>query len=41
MRHDLFEFNGEMSRSEVTWRVVLLLALIGVLLMDLFLWRPL
>jgi hypothetical protein len=40
MKHDLFEFNGEMSRSEVAWRVAFLLALIGILLMDLLVWRP-
>lgn len=40
MRHDIFEFNGQMSRSEVTWRVVFLLTLIAVLLLDIFYWRP-
>lgn len=41
MRHDIFEFNGQMSRSEMAWRVVFLLALVGITLMDLLVWRPL
>ena len=40
MRYDMFEFNGQMSRSEVAWRIALLLVLIGIVLMDLLVWRP-
>lgn len=40
MRYDIFEFNGQMSRFEAAWRIALLVALIGVLLMDLLVWRP-
>lgn len=40
MRYDIFEFSGEMTRSDRAWRVAFLLALIAVLLMDLFVWRP-
>jgi hypothetical protein len=40
MRHDIFEFTGEMTVGQRAWRVVFLLALIAVLLMDLFVWRP-
>ena len=37
MRYDIFEFNGQMSRADKAWRIAFLLALIGILLMDLLL----
>lgn len=41
MRHDIFEFNAlKMNWAQRAWRVAFLLACIGVLLMDLFVWRP-
>ena len=41
MKHDLFEFNPTtMSRADIVWRVVFLLALVAVLAYDLFVGRP-
>lgn len=40
MKHDLFDFNPNMTTGERAWRIALLLALIAVLLLDLLLWRP-
>lgn len=41
MKHDIFEFTTEgMTRGQRAWRVAFLLAAIGVLLMDLLVWRP-
>jgi len=41
MRHDIFEFNAtEMTWYDRAWRIALLTFVIGVLLMDLFVWRP-
>jgi hypothetical protein len=40
MKHDIFDFHHDMTRSDMVWRAVLLAAMIGVLLMDLFFWRP-
>lgn len=41
MRHDIFEFNAlGMTWAQRAWRVAFLLACIGVLLMDLLVWRP-
>ena len=40
MRHDIFEFNGEMTVADRIWRVLFLVLLIVVLLLDLFVWRP-
>jgi hypothetical protein len=41
MKHDLFEFTAEgMTPAQRAWRIALLLAVIGVLLMDLLVWRP-
>ena len=41
MKHDIFEFNmATMSRADIAWRVVFLLALIAVLAYDLFVGRP-
>lgn len=40
MRTDMLEFNPHLSIEDRLWRVLFLLALIGVLLMDLFVWRP-
>lgn len=42
MKHDIFELNPvAMTRSDRTWRALLLIGLIAVLCMDLFVWRPL
>lgn len=41
MKHDIFEFTAEgMTRAQRAWRVAFLLTVIGVLLMDLLVWRP-
>lgn len=41
MRHDIFEFNmADMTWYDRAWRVLFLLAIIGVVLMDLLYWRP-
>jgi hypothetical protein len=40
MRYDIFELHGDMTPGQRAWRVVFLLALIAVLLLDLFVWRP-
>ena len=41
MKHDIFEFNmHEMTRGQRAWRVLFLLSIIGVVLMDLLVWRP-
>ena len=41
MKHDIFEFNmTTMTRADIVWRVVFLLALIAVLAYDLFVGRP-
>jgi hypothetical protein len=41
MKHDLFEFNMNRMRIEdIAWRVAFLVALIAVLALDLFYWRP-
>lgn len=41
MKHDLFEFNAAgMTWQARAWRILLLLATIGVTLLDLFVWRP-
>ena len=40
MRYDLFEFNGSMTRVQILWRVVVLIALIAVLAYDLLIGRP-
>jgi hypothetical protein len=39
MKHDPFEFYG-LTRAERWWRIVLLSALVIVLCLDLFYWRP-
>jgi hypothetical protein len=39
MKNDLFEFHG-LTRAERWWRIVFLLALIVVLGLDLYYWRP-
>ena len=42
MKHDIFEFNiTDMTWAEKAVRVIFLLAVMGVLLADLFIWRPL
>ena len=41
MKHDIFEFNAaDMTWADRAVRVIFLIALIGVLLADLFIWRP-
>jgi hypothetical protein len=40
MKHDILDFHHDMSASDIVWRAVLLVATIGVLLLDLFFWRP-
>jgi hypothetical protein len=40
MRYDIFELHGDMTTGQRAWRVAFLLALIAVLLLDLFVWRP-
>lgn len=41
MKHDIFEFNmTTMTPAERFFRVLFLLAIIGVVLMDLLYWRP-
>lgn len=39
MKNDPFEFYG-LTPNRRVWRVLFLVALIVVLLLDLFLWRP-
>jgi hypothetical protein len=39
MRHDPFEFHG-LTGAERWWRIAFLLALVIVLCLDLFYWRP-
>jgi hypothetical protein len=40
MRHDIFEFCAlDMTRGQRLARVVFLLALVAVLVLDLFIWR--
>jgi hypothetical protein len=40
MKHDSLDFRYDMSASDIVWRVVFLTFTIGVLLLDLFFWRP-
>lgn len=40
MKHDIFDFHHDMSASDMMWRTVLLIVTMGVLLLDLFFWRP-
>jgi hypothetical protein len=37
MKHDPFDFTGDMTVAARAWRVAL--AVIGVVLLDLFFWR--
>jgi|TARA_R110000868_G_scaffold8513_3_gene44076 hypothetical protein len=39
MKHDPFDFTGDMTVAARAWRVAFLLAVIGVVLLDLFFWR--
>ena len=39
MKHDPLDFKHDMTRTEVFWRVSLLVSAIAVLLADLFIWR--
>lgn len=40
MKHDLFEFNADMTWRDKAWRVLFLLVIVGILLCDLYIWRP-
>jgi hypothetical protein len=41
MRYDIFDFTTEgMTLAQRAWRVAFLLALVAVLVLDLFVWRP-
>jgi hypothetical protein len=41
MKHDIFEFTTEgMTLAQRAWRVAIVLALLAVLGLDLFVWRP-
>lgn len=40
MKHDIFEFTGEMTAAERWWRIVFLASIIATLVMDIFIWRP-
>jgi hypothetical protein len=41
MKHDIFEFSAVgMTIAQRAWRFAFLLALIAVLVLDLFFWRP-
>lgn len=41
MNRDVFEFNPlGMTPADRFWRVVLLVVCIGVVMLDLFFWRP-
>lgn len=41
MKHDIFEFGLHMTCGQRAWRIALLIALIIMLCLDLFVWRPL
>jgi hypothetical protein len=42
MKHDPFEFNVKgMTLGDKAWRIIFLCGAIGVLLADLYYWRPL
>jgi len=41
MKYDLFDFWATgMTRAQRAWRIALLIALVIVLCLDLFVWRP-
>jgi hypothetical protein len=41
MKHDIFEFTTEgMTLAQRAWRVAFLLALVAVLVLDIYVWRP-
>ena len=41
MKHDLFEFSCEgMTWPQKAWRIAFLLLCIGMLMYDMFIWRP-
>jgi hypothetical protein len=40
MKRDTFDLSPDLSIGERLWRCAFLLALVGTLLMDLFVWRP-
>jgi hypothetical protein len=40
MKYEIFEFHGDMTASEIFWRVLLLSGIIAVVVLDLFVWRP-
>ena len=41
MKHDIFDFHHEMTWYDRAWCIVFLAVTIGILLADLFYWRPL
>lgn len=40
MKYDIFEYHYEMTWWDKAWRIAFLLVIIGVLGMDLLVWRP-
>ena len=41
MKHDFFDFFASgMTRTQRAWRIALLIALVIVLVLDLYVWRP-
>lgn len=40
MRYDPFEFRTEMTWWDKAWRVLFLSVIIGILLCDMYIWRP-
>lgn len=41
MKHDPFDFFASgMTRAQRAWRIALLIALVIVLVLDLYVWRP-
>lgn len=41
MKHDLFELNAlGMTHGQRAWRIAFILVTVGVVLMDLLVWRP-
>lgn len=40
MKHDIFEFNHEMTTKEKAWRAGFLAVIIVVLVLNIFYWGP-
>lgn len=40
MKHDIFDFHGEMTPAERRPRLIFLAIIIAITLMDLLVWRP-